>query len=312
MMDRVTGRAEKIVMPEGFDLPLGNPRPFAPQGGRLLLTYQSSTTPPDLWIYDLASRKASQLTVSAIASLKSAQLPPSQIVHYKTFDGKVINAFLWMPYNLKRDGSNPAIVIPHGGPTNQVMDKWNSDVAALASRGYICMAPNFRGSTGYGLDFQKSNYQDLVRGDLQNVVYAAEFLKATGYVDPKRIGIDGFSYGGFMTLMAIGKTPDRWAAGVDICGIFNPLDNQILRSLLGDPEKARKAYEAASPINYLKDVRAPLLVLHGDNDPTVPQKESEQVVGILKKEGRTVEVRYYPNEGHGLEKRENRIDAILT
>ncbi|PYV20639.1 MAG: hypothetical protein DMG24_22200, partial [Acidobacteria bacterium] len=99
---------------------------------------------------------------SAIASLHATPLPPSQIVHYKTFDGKTITALLWMPFNLKRAGSNPALVLPHGGPTGQMVDYWNTDVAALVSRGYICIAPNPCGSTGYGLDFQKA--QDLGGG----------------------------------------------------------------------------------------------------------------------------------------------------
>jgi dipeptidyl aminopeptidase/acylaminoacyl peptidase len=224
-----------------------------------------------------------------------------------------------MPYNLKRDGSNPALVIPHGGPTEQVLDYWNPDVAALASRGYICIAPNFRGSTGYGIEFQKSNFQDLGGGDLQDVVYAAEFLKATAYVDAKKIGITGSSYGGFMTLMAIGKTPDRWASGVELSGWVNwftwlqhsdPITKQGAIALMGDPEKDRKAYEAASPISYIQNAKAPLLVLQGDNDSGVPKEEAEQVVDVLKKQRKTVEVHYYPNEGHGLEKRENQIDAI--
>ena len=121
-----------------------------------------------------------------------------------------------MPFNLKRAGSNPALVLPHGGPTGQMVDYWNTDVAALVSRGYICIAPNPRGSTGYGLDFQKANFQDLGGGDLKDEIAGVEFLKATGYVDPKRIGITGGSYGGFMTLMAVGKTPDIWAAAVRV------------------------------------------------------------------------------------------------
>ena len=319
LVDRATGRAEKVLMPEGLNFPTGNPNAFAPEGDRLLLSHQNSTTPTDLWVCDLTGRKATQLTFSAIASLRSAQMPPSQIVHYKSFDGKIISAFLWMPYNLKRDGSNPALVIPHGGIAGQLMDYWNTDVAALASRGYICIAPNFRGSTGYGIEFQKANFQDLGGGDLRDVVSAAEFLKATGYVDAKKIGITGGSYGGFMTLMAVGKTPDRWAAGVELYGIINwftmlqhsdPLINQSWRSLLGDPEKDRKVYEAASPISYIKDARAPLLVLQGDNDIWVPKEEADQVVDILKKEGRTVEAHYYPNEGHVFLKRENQIDSI--
>ena len=105
-----------------------------------------------------------------------------------------------MPFNLKRDGSNPALVIPHGGLTGQRADYWSPEVQALASRGYICLAPNPRGSTGYGLEFQKANFQDLGGGDLKDEMAGVEFLKATGYVDPKSIGITGGSLGGFMTL----------------------------------------------------------------------------------------------------------------
>ena len=319
LVDRATSRTEKISMPEGLNFFTGNPTPFAPQGDRLLLSHQSSTQSGDLWVYDLAERHATQLTFSSVASLRSAQLPPAQIVHYKTFDGKIISALLWMPFNLKRDGSNPALVIPHGGPTGQMVDYWNTDVAVLASRGYICIAPNVRGSTGYGMEFQKANHQDLGGGDLKDELYAVDFLKATGYVDPKKIGITGGSYGGFMTLMAIGKAPDVWGAGVELYGIINwftmlrhsdPLLNQYLRSLLGDPEKDREVYEAASPISFIRDAKAPLLVLQGDNDIRVPKEEAQQVVDILKKQEKVVEAHYYPNEGHGFAKRENQIDAI--
>ena len=139
--------------------------------------------------------------------MRATPLPPSQIVHYKSFDGKIITALLWVPFNLKRDGSSPALVLPHGGPTGQMVDSRNTKVAALTSRGYICIAPNPCGSTGYGLDFQKANFQDLGGGDLKDAIAGVEFLKATGYVDPSKIGITGGSYGGFLTLMAIGKAP---------------------------------------------------------------------------------------------------------
>src|SRR5205823_11510466 len=152
----------------------------------------------DIWVYDLKSRRPEQLTFSAIASLETTPLPPSQIVHYKTFDGKTVSALMWVPFNIKRDGTNPGLVLPHGGPTGQMVDYWNTDVSALVSRGYVCIAPNVRGSTGYGMAFQRANYQDLGGGDLQDEVYAAKFLQSTGYVDAKKIGIMGGSYGGFM------------------------------------------------------------------------------------------------------------------
>jgi dipeptidyl aminopeptidase/acylaminoacyl peptidase len=149
--------------------------------------------------------------------------------------------------------------------------------------------------------------------------YATKFLEATGYVDSKKIGITGGSYGGFMTLMAIGKTPDIWAASVELFGVIDwmtmpqhsdPSLQQYVRSLLGDPEKDKKVYEATSPIAYLHNAKAPLLVLQGDNDPRVPKEEAEQVVELLRKDGKTVDAHYYPNEGHGFSKRENQIDSI--
>ena len=169
------------------------------------------------------------------------------------------------------------------------------------------------------LDFQNANFQDLGGGDLKDEIAGVEFLKATGYVDPKKIGITGGSYGGFMTLIAIGKAPDIWAAAVEEYGIINwstmlkssdPSLNEYLKALLGNPDENRKIYDADSPITYIRSEKAPLLVLQGDNDPRVPKEEAQQVVDILKKEGRVVDVHNYPNGGHGFVKRENQIDSI--
>ncbi len=164
-------------------------------------------------------------------------------------------------FNLKRDGSNPLIVLPHGGPTGQVVDSFSPRIIALVSRGYTVIAPNVRGSTGYGVAFEKANYQDLGGGDLQDEIYGVKFMEATGYIDPKKVGITGGSYGGFMTLMAIGKAPDIWAAAVEEYGIIDwytmlqhsdPLLQEYEKSLLGDPVKDRAKYEAASPIQFLQ------------------------------------------------------------
>lgn len=313
------GKSSAVTMPQGLTNVAGNPTAFSPDSKSLLLSHQSSQRPSDFWVYDLATRKPRQVTYSAVASLSPSDLPAAQLVHYKSFDGKMISAFLWMPFNLKRDGSNPAVVLPHGGPTGQTVDYFNSMAAALSSRGYICIAPNVRGSTGYGMAFQKANYQDLGGGDLQDEVYATKFLVDTGYVNAKKIGITGGSYGGYMTLMAIGKTPDIWAAGVEMFGIIDwytmlqhedPLLQQYEQTLLGDPVKDKTVYENASPIKYIRNEKAPLLVLQGENDIRVPKEEAEQVVEILKKEGRTVDAHYYPAEGHGFSKRENQIDSM--
>ena len=319
LVDRATNKAEKLELPHGLNGFSGNPTEFAPQSDRVIVSHEASNQPGDFWVYNIAQRHADQLTFSTIASLRATPLPASQIVHYKSFDGKIISALLWVPFNLKRDASNPGLVIPHGGPTGQRVDYFSPEVQALVTRGYVCIAPNPRGSTGYGLDFQKANFQDLGGGDLKDEIAAVDFLMATGYVDPKKIGITGGSYGGFMTLMAIGKTPDVWAAAVELYGIINwstmlkssdPSLNEYLKGLLGDPEKNQKIYEADSPITYIRNEKAPLLVLQGDNDPRVPKEEAQQVVDILKKEGRVVDAHYYPNEGHGFAKRENQIDSI--
>jgi dipeptidyl aminopeptidase/acylaminoacyl peptidase len=312
-------KSRAVAMPEGLTGVAGNPTGFSPDGRSLLLSHQSSQRPSDLWVYDLATQQPRQLTYSAVAGLNPNDLPAAQLVHYKSFDGKMISAFLWVPFNLKRDGSNPAVVLPHGGPTGQTVDYFNSMAAALSSRGYVCIAPNVRGSTGYGMDFQKANYQDLGGGDLQDEVYGTKFLINTGYVDAKKIGITGGSYGGFMTLMAIGKTPDIWAAAVEMFGIIDwytmlqhedPLLQQYEKTLLGDPVKDKAIWENTSPIKYIRNEKAPLLVLQGENDIRVPKEEAEQVVEILKKEGRTVDAHYYPAEGHGFSKRENQIDSL--
>jgi dipeptidyl aminopeptidase/acylaminoacyl peptidase len=317
--DRSSGAATRIAMPPGVNFFDGNPGAFSPGGDRLLVSHESATEPSDLWIYDIRKRAPRQLTISTIASLQATPLPQAQIVHYQSFDGKTISALLWMPFNLKRDASNPAIVYPHGGPTGQISDYWFPDVTALVSRGYTVIAPNVRGSTGYGIEFQRANYQDLGGGDLQDEIHAVELLKRTGYIDPRKIGITGGSYGGFMTLMAIGKTPEVWSAAVALYGIIDwitmvkfsdPMLQQYVKSLLGDPEKDLAVYQKTSPIKYLNNAKAPLLILQGDNDVRVPKEEAQQVVNLLQKGGKIVQAHYYADEGHGFVKRENQIDAI--
>jgi dipeptidyl aminopeptidase/acylaminoacyl peptidase len=319
LADSSTRKGAKLNLPGGQNGFSGDPTPFSADGTRLLINHQSSTQPADLWVYDLNTKKARQLTISAIGSLQAAKIPPSQLVHYKSFDGKIISAFLWVPYNLKRDGSNPGIVLPHGGPTGQTQDNFSRNVIALVSRGYTVIAPNVRGSTGYGMDFQKANVKDLGGGDLEDEVFAAKFLTATGFVDEKKMGIIGGSYGGYMTLMAIGKKPDLWAAAVEQYGIINwltmlehedPYLQEYEKSLLGDPVKDREIYDNASPIKFIRNAKAPLLVLQGENDIRVPKEEAEQVVAIYKEIGKTVDSHFYPQEGHGFAKRENQIDAI--
>jgi dipeptidyl aminopeptidase/acylaminoacyl peptidase len=319
LVDAKTLHSSKLHNLEGLNSLNATPHAFSPDGKKLLVLHESSRQPADLWLYDLASDAGTQLTYSTIASLDPGNVPPSQIVHYKSFDGTVVSAILWIPFNLKRDESAPAIVIAHGGPTWQTFDGWNPTVAALVSRGYVCIAPNVRGSTGYGMPFQRANHQDLGGGDLQDEVYAAAFLKQTGYVDAKRIGITGGSYGGFMTMMAVSETPDLWAAGVAQYGVANwrtmlahadPFLQEYVKGLLGDPERDSSVYDQSSVLRYIRSEKAPLLLLQGENDVRVPREEAEQIVNILRAQGNAVDAHYYPQEGHGWRKREDQIDAV--
>ncbi len=315
--DRRSGQSAKLELPPGINTTL-SPQQFSPDGRHILLEHEAMNTPNDLWVYDTSAQGARQLTHMAVASLTAETIPPSELVHYKSFDGKMITAVLRMPFNLKRDGRNPAIIFPHGGPTGQTVDGWSRWSNALVTRGYIVLMPNPRGSTGYGFDFQRANYQDLGGGDLKDELYGLEWLLGTGYVDARKVGVFGGSYGGFMTLMLAARAPEKFTAAVDLFGPLNwytmlqhsdPLLREYLRNLLGDPEKDRRIYEESSPIKYVENIRVPLLVLQGDNDPRVPKEETEQLEQILKRRGNVVDVVYYPDEGHGFDKLEHQIDA---
>ncbi len=298
---------------------LSGNQPLSPDGSKLLATRSGADSPSNLYLVDLAANTARPATQLAMASLTPAVLPKSTVVTFKSFDGTLVSAVMTMPFNLKRDGSNPAIVIPHGGPTSATQDGFSQYAAAFASRGYVVIAPNFRGSTGYGDAFQNANYKDLGGGDLKDTVAAKQFLVSTGYVDKDKVGIFGGSYGGFMTLMAIGRTPDEFAAAVQWFGIINwntmyrDQDERLKayqRGLLGTPEDSPEVYKASSPLTYLSGAKAPLLTIQGENDIRVPRGQAQEVNDLLKAKGNIVETIFYPQEGHGFDRRENRLDSL--
>ena len=295
-------------------------RAFSPDSSQILIFHASADTPPELYRVNPWTSASHPVTQLSMASLAPANLAKSHIVTYRSFDGTLISAVVTMPFNLKQDGTNPAIVMPHGGPTNQSRDNFSNLVAALASRGFILIAPNFRGSTGYGSAFQAANIKDLGGADLEDVIAASRFLGATGYVDKSKIGITGGSYGGFMTLMALGKHPDEFAAGVQSYGILDwntmwessdARQRERQRVLVGDPATDQPLYAAQSPITFIKKVKSPLLSLQGENDIRVPRGQAQQVADSLKANGTVSETIFYPDEGHGFTKREHVYDALI-
>jgi dipeptidyl aminopeptidase/acylaminoacyl peptidase len=318
LVDLASLAEQPLALPPGVNATAAT-QPFTPDSRRLMILHSGADTPSELQAFDVAAGKTMPLTHLAMASLAPEHLPKSSIVTYRSFDGTLVSAVVTMPFNLKRDGSNPAVVMPHGGPTGQTNDGFSRYATALASRGYVVIQPNPRGSTGYRLAFQKANYQDLGGGDLKDELAGKQFLVDSGYVDSKRVGIFGGSYGGFMTLMAIGKAPDAFAAAVDLFGIIDwrtmweHEDAELQayqRSLLGSPEENPKVYDATSPLTYINAVKAPLLVQQGENDIRVPQGQAKQVVDALKKKGNVVDAVFYPEEGHGFYKREHQRDSL--
>ena len=324
LYDIASGKAHALLLPKGVNFSSGRTSPFTRDGARMLYYHTGPTAPGDLWVYELgdgksADAKSHQLTHSLVGGVRSEDMVEPHLVHYPSKDGKwTISAFVYVPYNLPRNGEHPAIVYVHGGPTAQTMNTFNRFVQYMANQGYIVIAPNYRGSTGYGKEFQQANLFDMGGGDLQDVLGAADWIKQTGYVDPKKLILMGGSYGGYMTMMGVTKAPEVWAAGVPIVPFVNwfteiqnedPVLQQSDLATMGDLVKNKALYEDRSPINFVDKIKAPLYLLAGGNDPRCPKSEAQQVVDAVKKRGGVAEFKVYENEGHGFAKVENQIDA---
>jgi dipeptidyl aminopeptidase/acylaminoacyl peptidase len=324
LYDVASGKARDLGLPKGVNHVAGNPSPFTSDGLRMLISHTGPTAPGDLWVYTFSDKLSRpnisrQLTSSLVGGVRSEDMVEPYLVHYPSKDGKwTISAFVYMPYNLPHNPEHPAIVYVHGGPTSQTTNTFNRFVQYMVNQGYIVIAPNYRGSTGYGKDFQQANLFDMGGGDLQDVLSAVDFIKQTGYVDPKKLILMGGSYGGYLTMMGVTKAPEVWAAGVPIVPFVNwfteiqnedPVLQQSDLATMGDLVKNKALYEDRSPINFVDQIKAPLYLLEGGNDPRCPKSEAQQVVDAIKKRGGVAEYKVYENEGHGFAKVENQIDA---
>jgi dipeptidyl aminopeptidase/acylaminoacyl peptidase len=317
--DLANGRSTALPIAKGVNQPAGGHSAFSTDGTRLLYYHNGPTAPGDLWLYHLATGKSQQITHSLVGGIRSEDLVEPYLVHYPSREGKwTISAFLYVPYNMARNGQNAAIVYIHGGPASQSMNSFNRFIQYAVNQGYMVLAPNYRGSTGYGKEFQHANLFDMGGGDLQDVLAGVDWIKQTGHLDPKKIAVVGGSYGGYLTLMAVTKAPDVWAAGVPIVPFvdwFTEIENedpalqQYDRATMGDPEKNKALMEDRSPINFIDRIKAPLLLLAGGHDPRCPKSQTLQVVDAIKKRGGTVDYKVYENEGHGFARVENQIDA---
>lgn len=285
---------------------------WSPDGHSLTVIFESATQPPDLWRVSLAG-PATQLTDGLPASLPQAALTPATSVTFPTFDGRSIQALRYSP----REANGAAVVWVHGGPTACHRNRWNPDIQLLTNLGYTVLAPNVRGSTGFGRTFRDLGRMDWGGGDLQDLAAAHDYLHAHGF---HRVGIMGGSYGGYMTLMALTRQPERWDAGAALFPIANlvtlyestrPGDlRPYLEDQIGTPSDRPDFYFERSPINFVEQVRAPLLLLQGANDPRTPLREAESMAEQLAAAGKLHDLHVYDNEGHGFQQRASREDAL--
>ena len=292
------------------------PLTFSPDGHRLAFTVCGAQHNPDVWTVDLNSRTPTRMTRSARAGIPQGELVEPDLIHYPTFDERHIPAFYYRPK--REDEKLPVVVYVHGGPESQFRPDFNPVVQYLAHRSYGVLATNVRGSTGYGKSFSHLDDVEKRMDSVADLQYAVEWLRSSGGADPERIAVMGGSYGGFMVLAAITTYPELWAAAVDIVGIANfvtflentgPWRRHLREAEYGSLEHDRELLEKISPIHNVDRITAPLLVIHGANDPRVPVGEAEQIVERLQARDHPVEYLRYEDEGHGLVKLSNKLDA---
>jgi dipeptidyl aminopeptidase/acylaminoacyl peptidase len=286
---------------------------FSSDGERMAFTLTGPNRNPDVWVVDLPDGEARRLTRSSTAGIPPRTFRRPRVVRYSTFDGREIPAFFYEPETSPENA--PVVVNVHGGPESQSRPLFAPVTQYLLGRGYAVFAPNVRGSTGYGKAYTHLDDVYLRMDSVKDLAYAAEWLRDKGH---ERVAVMGGSYGGFMVLAALTEYPELWTAGVDIVGIANMvtfLENTgSYRRALREPEygsleRDREFLEFISPLHKAEEITAPLMVIHGKNDPRVPVGEAEQIVEKVKKNGGAVEYLLYEDEGHGLVKLKNRLDA---
>lgn len=278
----------------------------------------ASRQPSDLYVWGLDGEPR-RLTRSLPTNIDVADLVDGQVVRFASYDGLEIPGILYKPHQASTEDPAPALVWVHGGPGGQSRIGYNALLQYLVNHGYVVYAINNRGSGGYGKTFYRADDRKHGEADLGDCVASRQMLIDTGYVDPDRIGIIGGSYGGYMVLAALTLEPEAFAVGVDIHGISNWIRTlesipawwesvrQALYAEMGDPSQDAERLTRISPLFNADKIRRPLMVLQGANDPRVLKVESDEIVEAARANGVDVEYLLFDDEGHGLEKKENRV-----
>lgn len=287
---------------------------------KMRLTVGNSKSPNNIYIYDFGTKELKKLTNTLNPEIKEDELVSAEIVRYKSFDGLEIPAIYYKPQQASSNNKVPALVWVHGGPGGQSRAGYFSLIQYLVNHGYAILAVNNRGSSGYGKTFFKMDNRNHGEKDLQDCVWGKKYLASLPYIDSSKIGIIGGSYGGYMTLAALCFQPNEFKAGVDLFGVANWLRTlkevppywesfkKALYEEIGDPNTADTVrLKQFSPLLHASNIKKPLMVLQGANDPRVLKIESDEVVEAVRKNGVPVEYIVFPDEGHGFVKKENEI-----
>ncbi|CDZ38139.1 S9 family peptidase [Neorhizobium galegae] len=292
---------------------------FTPDGQSLVFPLEGAATPPGIWRLDLASGRFELAVASDTPGLDVGSFREPVVERFESFDGRPIPAFVYTPSSPAPAAGYPVLFIVHGGPEMQWKPDFRADVQFLVSQGVMVVAPNVRGSTGYGRAFHELDDREKRLDSVADLRAIRLAIGARADVDDSRIGVFGRSYGGFMVLSALTEDPKLWKLGVDFYGVGNflthllatgPWGRQQRAAEYGEPSVMREALERFSPINRIARMKAPLLIVHANRDPRVPMGQSEDVYSCLSGLGHDCEYLRIDHEGHGFARRENRVKAF--
>jgi dipeptidyl aminopeptidase/acylaminoacyl peptidase len=285
---------------------------------KMAFDFQAPDLNLNIWLWELEAGSCRQVTHATCGGIPQSAFITPELVHYPTFDRREIPAFLYMPDTSQYGEKLPVVLYVHGGPEGQSRPTFNAVIQYFANQGFAVLAPNVRGSIGYGRTFTHLDDVEKRMDSVADLEGAAKWIASSHRFDGDRVAVMGGSYGGFMVLAALTTYPDLWAAGVDIVGIADfetflrntgAYRRHLRISEYGDPDIHADLFRRISPIHHVDRIRVPLLVIHGDNDPRVPVSEAEQMVAALRARGQDVELLRFADEGHGLVKLTNKLVA---
>ncbi|MCK4305209.1 MAG: S9 family peptidase [Candidatus Eisenbacteria sp.] len=288
---------------------------YVDRHGNILISFTGPTQAPEVWRWNPVKRELTQLTFSTYAGIDRAVFTEPRLIQYESFDGLEIPAFLYLPPTYEPGAPIPFIIHAHGGPEGQYQPYFLRNVQYLLLHGYGLLAPNPRGSSGYGRNYKNLDNYTKRKDSLKDYKAAVDWLIKKDYTRKGMIGIRGSSYGGYVVLGMLTEYPALFSAGIDIVGIANFktfLENtspyrRALRESEYGPLSDPEFLIGASPIHKAHLIQTPLLVVHGENDPRVPVDEARQIINAVKSHGGIVDSLIFPDEGHGASKRVNII-----